>query len=65
MLNRLTHTNNDRLLALQRIVLAIVYFPHGAQKLLGWFGGYGLANIDLLGRPTLWLQIGIRQVPEA
>lgn len=24
-----------------RIFLAIVLFPHGAQKLLGWFGGYG------------------------
>jgi putative oxidoreductase len=41
MLNKLTHTNNDRLLALQRIVLALVFFPHGAQKMLGWFGGYG------------------------
>ncbi len=25
----------------QRVVLAAVIFPHGAQKLLGWFGGYG------------------------
>lgn len=25
-----------------RILLGIVIFPHGAQKLLGWFGGYGL-----------------------
>ncbi|MDP4247951.1 MAG: DoxX family protein [Bacteroidota bacterium] len=24
-----------------RIFLALVLFPHGAQKLLGWFGGYG------------------------
>ena len=24
-----------------RFVLALVMFPHGAQKLLGWFGGYG------------------------
>jgi len=24
-----------------RLALAIVVFPHGAQKLLGWFGGYG------------------------
>jgi len=22
-------------------VLAVVIFPHGAQKVLGWFGGYG------------------------
>ena len=26
-----------------RIVLGVVMFPHGAQKLLGWFGGYGYA----------------------
>jgi putative oxidoreductase len=25
-----------------RLTLAIVMFPHGAQKVLGWFGGYGL-----------------------
>lgn len=24
-----------------RILLSLVLFPHGAQKLLGWFGGYG------------------------
>ena len=25
-----------------RLTLAIVMFPHGAQKVLGWFGGHGL-----------------------
>lgn len=24
-----------------RVTLALVIFPHGAQKLLGWFGGFG------------------------
>ena len=24
-----------------RLFLSVVLFPHGAQKLLGWFGGYG------------------------
>jgi putative oxidoreductase len=24
-----------------RYTLAVVMFPHGAQKVLGWFGGYG------------------------
>jgi putative oxidoreductase len=24
-----------------RVFLGVVIFPHGAQKLLGWFGGYG------------------------
>ena len=24
-----------------RITLAVVFFPHGAQKVVGWFGGHG------------------------
>lgn len=24
-----------------RVTLAVMMFPHGAQKLLGWFGGFG------------------------
>jgi len=32
-------TNTTALIA--RLALGIVVFPHGAQKLLGWFGGYG------------------------
>lgn len=31
--------NNTALIT--RIALGVVLFPHGAQKLLGWFGGYG------------------------
>lgn len=27
-----------------RIFLGLVVFPHGAQKLLGWFGGYGFSG---------------------
>jgi putative oxidoreductase len=27
---------------LLRLTLAVVMFPHGAQKTLGWFGGHGL-----------------------
>ena len=34
-------TNKDYALLFIRLILAIVIFPHGAQKLLGWFGGYG------------------------
>lgn len=35
-----TNTNNTAAL-IARLALGIVVFPHGAQKLLGWFGGYG------------------------
>ena len=27
-----------------RLTLGIVMFPHGAQKMLGWFGGYGFSG---------------------
>jgi putative oxidoreductase len=27
-----------------RLTLGVVMFPHGAQKVLGWFGGYGFSG---------------------
>jgi putative oxidoreductase len=27
-----------------RLVLGVVFFAHGSQKMLGWFGGYGFAG---------------------
>jgi putative oxidoreductase len=27
-----------------RLALGLVMFPHGAQKMLGWFGGYGFTG---------------------
>ncbi len=44
MLTRLLTTNNDRILFLLRLTLGLVMLPHGAQKLLGWFGGYGFSG---------------------
>jgi putative oxidoreductase len=29
---------------LLRLTLGAVFFPHGAQKVLGWFGGYGFTG---------------------
>lgn len=41
-MNKLLSTNtNNWATLLIRVTLGIVIFPHGAQKLLGWFGGYG------------------------
>lgn len=41
-MSRLLATNSNSWAALIiRITLGIVVFPHGAQKLLGWFGGFG------------------------
>jgi putative oxidoreductase len=41
MFRKLISTSNDFALTLVRLVLGVVFFAHGAQKMLGWFGGYG------------------------
>jgi putative oxidoreductase len=40
-MRKLLSTPNDFTLAIVRLILGIVFFAHGAQKMLGWFGGYG------------------------
>jgi putative oxidoreductase len=44
MFRRLLATSDSMLDLALRIVLAGVFFPHGAQKVLGWFQGHGLAG---------------------
>lgn len=39
---RLLRTEGDLSAFLLRLTLALVLFPHGAQKVFGWFGGHGL-----------------------
>ena len=34
-------TSNDVSLTILRVVLGVVFFAHGAQRMLGWFGGEG------------------------
>jgi len=43
MLKKLLATSPDKTLAFMRIMFGLVFFPHGAQKALGWFGGYGFS----------------------
>jgi len=43
-LNFLFKTDNDVSTFLLRVLLGVVFFPHGAQKVLGWFGGYGFSG---------------------
>lgn len=57
MVAKLLATDGDWVLTLARIILGMALFAHGAQKLLGWFGGHGLSATlrtfrDQLGIPT-------------
>jgi len=40
-LKKFFHTDDSTTHLIIRIVLGLVIFFHGAQKLLGWFGGHG------------------------
>jgi len=40
-LRDVVRTTPDIVLFTIRLLLAVVIWPHGAQKVLGWFGGYG------------------------
>lgn len=57
MFSWITNTRWDIGLTVQRLILGIVFFAHGAQKVLGLFGGSGLANtvsfLESMGLPTV------------
>ena len=58
MKNQIFGTNESHALAALRIVLGVVVFSHGAQAMLGWFGGYGFkATMEYLttARSLPWL----------
>ena len=44
MIKKFFHTNDDVALLILRVLLGVVFFPHGMQKLLGLFGGYGFSG---------------------
>jgi len=56
VLNKLFRTDNDIATAIVRLVLGVVFFAHGAQKLLGWFGGYGFTG-------TMGFFTGVMHIP--
>src|ERR1700738_4672770 len=44
MIRRLFATDESTATAILRLVLGLVFFAHGAQKMLGWFGGFGFSG---------------------
>ncbi len=55
---KIIKTKNDWAPLVLRALLAVVIFAHGAQKLLGWFGGYGFTGTmdyftEAMGLPWL------------
>src|SRR5260370_14399521 len=64
MLNKLVRTNDDYALTIARLVLGVLFFIHGDQLMLGWFGGHGLrASMDFftqdLGIPASFAFLAI------
>lgn len=63
-LQLLLQTDHSLSTLLIRVALGVVFFPHGAQKVLGWFGGYGLAGTmgfftGTLGIPAVFAVLAI------
>ena len=56
MLSKLVSTDNDIATAVLRLVVGVIFFAHGAQKMLGWFGGYGFSG-------TMGFFTGVLHIP--
>src|SRR6266478_7389541 len=56
MIRKLIATDNDTATTVLRLVLGLVFFAHGAQKMLGWFGGYGFTG-------TMGFFTGVMHIP--
>lgn len=63
ILQWLSQTDSGVVGLILRIALAVVMFPHGAQKTLGWFGGHGFrGTMKLLtssGIPAIFALLAI------
>ena len=64
MLKRLILTEQDYALTISRLILGIIFFAHGSQLMLGWFGGHGLSGsiqffTQQLGVPAVFALLAI------
>jgi putative oxidoreductase len=53
MLSKLLRTTNDPTLTIARVVLAVIFFAHGSQKMFGLFGGRGFSGTLELFQQTM------------
>ena len=58
MIRRLYATDDSTATSILRLVLGVVFFAHGAQKMLGWFGGFGFSG-------TMGFFTGMMHIPAA
>ena len=49
MIGNRVHTHHDNVFFVIRLLAGFLFFSHGAQKLLGWFGGTKMALGSLMG----------------
>jgi putative oxidoreductase len=64
MIRKIISTSNDNAALVARLTLGVVMFPHGAQKMLGWFGGYGFSGTmgfftEQMGIPAVFAFLAI------
>jgi len=64
MWKKLINTDNDFATTVIRVMLGVVFFPHGMQKLFGWYGGYGFTGslgffTDTLHIPVIFAFLAI------
>jgi putative oxidoreductase len=63
MLHKLLDTADDLILTLLRLTLGGIFFAHGAQKMLGWFGGNGfnatMNGFEQMGIPAVFAFLAI------
>ena len=64
MLRKVIATQDDTALLILRALLGIVFFPHGMQKVFGWFGGPGFSGAMegftvKMGIPTVFAFLAI------